>query len=328
MVNGQMTMCTGCKGLGGFGTFGACESNSIHYKGPCSTCNGRGYIPQMVQFSIQTPPVTSFVTPSVQFVHQQPMSTVIVPPAPSMTMNMTPPSMTMNVTAPSMSMHMNNMGPSFTGQWNKIDGKLTSISVNSKAIYGVNQNNQIWRRAHNSNSWVQLPGAACRISSGAKDEVWVVNSKDEIYRYLHHSNSWTKMPGALVEVAVAGPGNVWGVNRQQQIWMWNGQWKQMPGAAVKIGVTKNGTAWVVNSKDEIFRWNGMSWDKMPGALTQISCGTLEDDVVGVNKQHQIWKWTGSTWIQLPGEATWTSAWHHGKHKRTVCCNKHGDIYHM
>lgn len=94
---------------------------------------------------------------------------------------------------------------------------------------------------------------------------------DNYYSDRCHPN-WSQMPGAAVEISAKG-NELWVINTHQNIYRWTGlTWEMKPGAAVRVGASPDGWTWVVNSAHQIYRWNlnNSAWDRMPGALSQIS----------------------------------------------------------
>lgn len=83
---------------------------------------------------------------------------------------------------------------------------------------------------------------------------------------------WKRLPGIAIDISAKG-NEVWVINSAQQIFRWEGSdWKHIEGFAVQVGASPDGWTWVVTKDDQIFRWNvdNRVWDRMPGALAQIS----------------------------------------------------------
>ena len=82
-----------------------------------------------------------------------------------------------------------------TNCWKKYPGLLKQVDVGPYGVWGVNSQDDIWRKT--STSWQRIPGALKDISVG-KSSVWGVNSNDEIFR--KSGGDWQKVGGLLKQV--------------------------------------------------------------------------------------------------------------------------------
>ncbi len=66
--------------------------------------------------------------------------------------------------------------------WIRVDGKFKDISVgDDSTIWGVNNNNEIYRMNEYDSIWEKIPGSLVHISHGYDSNVWGVDKKDKIY---------------------------------------------------------------------------------------------------------------------------------------------------
>ena len=110
--------------------------------------------------------------------------------------------------------------PCTTGQWIRVPGNLKQISADDQYVYGVNNNDNIYRMNEDgTGAWVSIPGVLKNITASGKDYIWGVNNNDNIYRCRKPctSGKWINVPGKLKQVA-ADDKHVWGVNNANQIW--------------------------------------------------------------------------------------------------------------
>jgi hypothetical protein len=56
---------------------------------------------------------------------------------------------------------------------------------------------------------------------------------------------------------------------------------------VSVGSAKN--IWALDGSDQIFQWSGSAWQKMSGALRNISAAS-DGTVWGVAGDGTVWKW--------------------------------------
>merc|ERR1711934_508049 len=78
----------------------------------------------------------------------------------------------------------------------------------------------------------------------------------------------------------------------------------------------------MGSADEVYSWDGSNWQRMPGALTDVSV-VAPNLVWGVNRGQEIFHWDGSNWHKVDGAAVNISV---GKDGTVWCINKDQDIF--
>ena len=80
--------------------------------------------------------------------------------------------------------------------WKKYPGGLKQVDVGPDGVWGVSNDDKIWRKT--SNSWQEVPGRLKDISVG-QNSVWGVNSNDEIWRKFDEGD-WKQISGSLKQV--------------------------------------------------------------------------------------------------------------------------------
>ena len=124
--------------------------------------------------------------------------------------------------------------------------------------------------------------------------LWGVNNQNYIYRCSRPCNGrWTKVPGTLEQVDVSDM-EVWGVNRFYKIFKrpadGSGSWKRVNGLLKHVSASGNGYIWGVNSAGYIYSCkkpcNG-NWRKISGRLKQIDGG--EEYVFGVSGANTVYR---------------------------------------
>lgn len=185
--------------------------------------------------------------------------------------------------------------------WKKYPGLLKQVDVGQYGVWGVNSQDDIFRKT--PTSWERVQGLLKDISVG-KNSVWGVNSDDGIF--WKSGGNWQNVGGLLKQVSVCttSDSTVWGVNAQDDIFSYNrGQnnWEKIDGLLSVVSCGGSGV-WGVNDEDEIFHRegtygggasNGISWKKVDGLLVWISSGS-QGEVWGTNKEGDVYKRTGIT----------------------------------
>jgi len=163
-------------------------------------------------------------------------------------------------------------------------------------------------------AWQRVPGSFVNVEAG-KFGVWAVNGPGKVFFRDLKRKSWVIVPGLLKQVSVGG--QVWGVNKANNIFMrtsFRGYWKRVAGALNHVSVSNSNRVWGVNKHDQVFRRANHRWERVQGALKQISVG--EAGVWGVNDANDIYyrqgtfgdkDTAGSDWVKLPGKFKWISS---------------------
>ncbi|MCP4088448.1 MAG: hypothetical protein GY746_01455 [Gammaproteobacteria bacterium] len=142
--------------------------------------------------------------------------------------------------------------------------KQVSVAADGTG-WGVNSNNEIYRRKDDRRGWDRIPGSLVQISHGSDSAVWGVNSKDKIYRRKADNSGWQNTSGGLRQISVAADGTIWGVNCKGQIyrrrdddsgWMKRIAYSNFVFSAVSAGSSTN--IWSLDKNDDIYYCNGPS----------------------------------------------------------------------
>ncbi len=136
-------------------------------------------------------------------------------------------------------------------------------------------------------SWHKIPGGLKCVSAASDGTVWGVNKNDDIYRRV--GNSWQKVSGGLKQISVGSASQIWGVNKNDNIYRRVGNsWQKVSGGLKHVSVASDGTVWGVNKNDDIYRRVGNSWQQVSGGLKQISVGSASQ-IWGVNNADNIYE---------------------------------------
>jgi Tectonin domain len=91
--------------------------------------------------------------------------------------------------------------------------------------------------------------------------VWGVNDQNEVFRWDLPRNEFVRMPGSLKQVSVGADGEVWGVDPDGDIRRWlNSQWQPVPGKLKQLSVRNAQEVWGVDDANALFRWTGSAWE--------------------------------------------------------------------
>ncbi|CAH1254013.1 CHRNB3 [Branchiostoma lanceolatum] len=222
--------------------------------------------------------------------------------------------------------------------WKSIDGLLKFVSVGSKGVWGVDQNDDIFYRSGTSgngttsgSNWVNIAGKLKQISSG--HSVWGVNANDDIFlrQGVTASNptgtAWLQVVGKLKQLDVSSTANqlcVWGVDSNNNVLRRTGitteeaagtDWEEIDGSLKFVSVGSAGV-WGVNAEDDIWYRTGTigneasagsGWEQIEGKMKQISSGdnivwgvTRDDDIL-IREGINSSTPAGTGWKQIPGK---------------------------
>ena len=65
--------------------------------------------------------------------------------------------------------------------------------------------------------WIRIPGSLRQIDTGYSRAVWGTNRNNQIWKLKRDRKSWKSVSGRLVHVS-PGEGGVWGVNKYRYIY--------------------------------------------------------------------------------------------------------------
>ncbi|XP_040183275.1 fish-egg lectin-like [Rana temporaria] len=200
-------------------------------------------------------------------------------------------------------------------QCTMIPGKLKQIDAGAGEVYGVNDNDDIYRWVNNE--WKQIPGKLTHVSAGPAG-VWGVNKANVIYKL--QDNKWMSVSGLLKQVDAGGDKFLGGVNAQDKIYCLRKSCIISRSSAVSFTPLEGALqyyscgpvgCWGVNSGNQIyFRHNvkptsclGTQWEHVVGGLVMIEVGT-DGSVYGVNSAGNVYRRDGIS-AKTPTGTSWT-----------------------
>ena len=105
--------------------------------------------------------------------------------------------------------------------------------------------------------------------------VWGVNDQNQVFRWNSSRNEFEVMPGiSLKQVSVGTDGEVWGIDPDDSVYRWTGsQWQQVQGMKIKQLSVRNGQeVWGVDADNHLFRWTGSAWEPIGFTTAFVSAG--------------------------------------------------------
>jgi pathogenesis-related protein 1 len=105
--------------------------------------------------------------------------------------------------------------------------------------------------------------------------VWGVNDQNQVFRWNSSRNEFEVMPGiSLKQVSVGTDGEVWGIDPDDSVYRWTGsQWQQVQGMKLKQLSVRNGQeVWGVDADSHLFRWTGSAWEPTGFTTAFVSAG--------------------------------------------------------
>jgi len=143
------------------------------------------------------------------------------------------------------------------GEWKRMDGTLKQLDVDDHEVWGVNRDNQIWKRpVDGSDHWQVVKGSLKHVSASGYGYVWGVNRTDGIYKCKKPcSGDWVWVPGALKQID-GGQRNVYGVNSANIFARpvdGSGDWRLILGSLKHISASGLDEVFGVDHGDNILR---------------------------------------------------------------------------
>ena len=91
--------------------------------------------------------------------------------------------------------------------------------------------------------------------------IWGVNDQNQVFRWNFSQNEFVRMTGIALKQVAVGDEAVLGIDPDDSIYSWDGVvWQQLPGKLSQISIGADHEIWGLNSVQDLFRWNGSSWD--------------------------------------------------------------------
>jgi hypothetical protein len=163
-----------------------------------------------------------------------------------------------------------------------VNDTFQPVSGRAKDI-GVGADGAVWKIGRdgsvskwNGRGWDRAPGAGVTISVQSNGTPWVVNGAGEIHHWV--TDHFELLPGRARDIGAEK--SVWLIDQDGLVYNWNhGDWLRDAGAGIatagnakRITVGPDGSPWVVNTAREIYHWTDGTFQKFPGAATDIAVG--------------------------------------------------------
>ena len=197
--------------------------------------------------------------------------------------------------------HHENLSPIFIAIAMLFAPPVLAQSPNN-AVWGVNDQNEVFRWNPASKQFEQVPGSLKQVSVGTDGAVWGVDPNDNVLRWI--GSQWQPVQGTkLKQLSVRNAQEVWGVNAADDLFRWNGSaWEQpIPSKLSHVSVGADGTLWGIGSATGgVYRRDGSAWTLIP-ALPQPNRSLLRilvinaQRVYGIDNRGDVWEWTGTGW---------------------------------
>ena len=133
--------------------------------------------------------------------------------------------------------------------------------------------------------------------------VWGVSDQNQVFRWSTASSQFEQMPGTLKQVSVGADGAVWGIDLDDNVLRWTGsQWQSVQGTKLKqISVRNDREVWGVNASGDLFRWSGSAWEQpIPSRLAHVSVGS-DGTLLGISgTTGGVFRRDGADWVPVPG----------------------------
>jgi peptidoglycan hydrolase-like protein with peptidoglycan-binding domain len=206
------------------------------------------------------------------------------------------------------------------GTMRDLAGGGTSLS----AIYGIGDNNTIWR--WNGSGWTAVEGNGASIAVDSARNPWVTSSDNSIWSWT--ALGWLPVLGSARDIGIGYGAPIWSVSTTASgsnffLQRWNGfSWDRSDGVGVRVTVDGSGRVWAVQANGTVVRrttatgFSG-SWETLPGCGKDIAGGSQSVWAIGCtslgsgNFNVQIWNEqiaVGSApakknWLTVPGAGT-------------------------
>src|SRR5437764_10761774 len=132
---------------------------------------------------------------------------------------------------------------------------------------------------------VDLLFATMASAQSPTNAVWGVNDQNEVFRLNSSQNLFVRMPGILKQVSVGTDGEVWGVNPADDVFRWTGSdWQQVPGKLKQLSVRNAQEVWGVTAANDLFRWNGSAWEPIPPFKVAFVAAGVDGTVWGLGSE--------------------------------------------
>ena len=179
--------------------------------------------------------------------------------------------------------------PCYDNKWEKVEGKLISLSGDDKYLWGINENKQIVKKPINGEGkWEIINGNLNFIHSSGEKYVWGIDSKDNIYKCNKPcEGKWYRIPGGLTQIT-SDDKHTWGINRGGEIFKQanneNGKWKRVNGNMKIIDASNMESIYGLDKQNNLYKC------KKPcnGNWSKIKDNRIYDFISTSNDSNDIW----------------------------------------
>ncbi|MCP3097977.1 hypothetical protein LZ198_03700 [Myxococcus sp. K15C18031901] len=179
--------------------------------------------------------------------------------------------------------------------WQKMGGTVSNISTASDGtLWATNPPDSLrvlkWDATGSKWTW-NLPTGMKQVTAVNANAAWGLDNAGALFRWT--GSAWEKKGCCVSQLSVGADGELWATNPadSQRVLRWDGAkwtWNIPTGMTfVSVGSAKN--IWALDGSDQVYQWAGTSWQKVPGALRNISAAG-DGSVWGLDAQGLVYKW--------------------------------------
>ena len=208
--------------------------------------------------------------------------------------------------------------PCFNGNWIEAVGQLDQLDSNDIELWGVNDRNEVYKRAIRQGTvlgrnWERIrcgSNNACTkmsiisASNNSNNTIWGVSIQGAVvYMQCHYCNSenWVPIsPQVTLTQIDAGAEEVWGVNASSHIFKrpvdGSGEWSIVPGEMRYISASGRDYIWGISPNDSLYNcekpctgdWQyigGGSFEQVDAGYNSV-CGVTTDNILLCMNDHR------------------------------------------
>ncbi|MCP3168228.1 tectonin domain-containing protein [Myxococcus qinghaiensis] len=179
--------------------------------------------------------------------------------------------------------------------WQKMGGTVANISTASDGtLWATNPADSLrvlkWDATGNKWTW-NVPTGMKQVTAINANTAWGLDNGGSLFRWT--GSAWEKKGCCVSQLSVGADGELWATNPPDanRVLRWDGTkwtWNIPAGMTfVSVGNAKN--IWALDGSDQVYQWSGTAWQKVPGALRNISAAG-DGSVWGLNAQGLVYKW--------------------------------------
>ncbi|RKG65441.1 hypothetical protein D7W79_37885 [Corallococcus exercitus] len=181
--------------------------------------------------------------------------------------------------------------------WQRMGGTVSNISTASDGtLWATNPPDSLrvlkWDPAGNKWTW-NIPTGMKQVTAVNANTAWGLDNGGSLFRWT--GSAWEKKGCCVSQLSVGSDGELWATNPPDSNrvlrwdsagnkWTWN-----IPAGMTFVSVGSAKNIWALDASDGVFQWTGSAWQKVPGALRNISAAG-DGSVWGLNAQGLVYKW--------------------------------------